>query len=66
MKTQVISTVGEPAIYQTASPDRFSKTSDVSSCSNNFFPRVVTTKQQTESITVRVTTRPIKLNESTT
>lgn len=66
MKTQVTSTVGEPAIYQPALPGKSSRTSDVSSRSSNFFPRVVTTKQQTESITIRVTTRPIKLNESTT
>ncbi len=65
MKTKTTNTINEPATYQTASPHRSSKPTEVSSDGSNFISRVVTTKQQSESITVRVTTRPFDLDEST-
>lgn len=66
MKTKTTNTVTEPATYQTASPHQSSKPTAVSSGGGSIISRVVTTKQQSESITVRVTTRTFKLDESTT
>lgn len=65
MKTITTTTVAESATFQAAIPHISSKSIATNSCGNNFAPRTVTTKQQSESITVRVTTRPFKLNEST-
>lgn len=53
------------ATFQTAS-NHISKPVAVNSCGSIVMPRIIATKQQTESITVRVTTRPLKLSETTT
>lgn len=66
MKTNTTNPVTEPATYQTASPDQSSKPTVVTSSGSSVISRVVTTKQQSKSITVRVTTRPFNLDESTT
>jgi len=65
MKTKTTNPVTKPATYQVASPHQSSKPTPVNSRGGSVISRVVTTKQQSESITVRVTTRPFSLNEST-
>lgn len=65
MKTKTTNVVTEPATYHTASPHQ-SKPTAVTSGGSTVISRVVTTKQQSASITVRVTTRPFNLDETTT
>lgn len=65
MKTNTTSTGAESATYQTASPHTTPKATAVNSGSVNPVPRTVTTKVQSGTLTIRVTTRPAMLKQGT-
>jgi hypothetical protein len=64
MNIQTTSTDTETATFQTAALQNMPTA--INSCGSYVGTRLIATKLQTESITVRVTTRPSKLNETTT
>ncbi len=66
MKSKATSSIVEPATYQRAeSVHSSSKPTAVNSGGSNSIMRTVTTQQQSESITFRITTHPLKINVST-
>lgn len=64
MPTKSTNAISQPAKYESATGCTFGRTADVKSRGSNI-PMTTATTQQSESLSVRVTTRPVKLDVNT-